>query len=101
MLDFLDEPKDMATDLVFPTGVSNAYVANSGEGKIVKRLDRSEVNFETIDPTQFTTFDYISDFAIEPLEFVKYNSGSILELIIQVSAEDGNGPIYNISSRIP
>lgn len=99
---FLDgSQQDLVSDLIFPTGVSNIYFANSGNEKIVNRANLTEITFTPIDPSQFTKFDYIGDFEIEPLSFVKYNSDTILEMEIKVTAEDGNGPIYQINSRIP
>ena len=91
----------IADDLNFPTGVSNAYYANSGEGN-VRKMDGSNMKtLKPIDTTSFTTFDYISDFVVESITFNKYNSDSILELVINAKIDEENIQTYKLNAVIP
>jgi len=97
----------ITTEIFFPTGVSNAYFANSGGGKVVKYSNGTEVNLDSIDPSSFNDFDYISDFALDSLEFKKYtvngNLGGgdkILELTIDAKVDDTTTQTYKINATL-
>ncbi len=94
----------------FPTGVSSAYVANSGNNEVIK-LDGT--NSKLLKPINeiFTTFDYLSDFELAtedsngtplaPLIFETLNSGKILELTLNAKVDDVTIQTYKLNAAIP
>ena len=88
-------------DLNFPTGVTNAYYANSGEGNVRKMDGSNPKTLNPIDTSIFDVFDYISDFVVESITFNKYNSDSVLELVINAKIDEEKTQTYKINAVIP
>ena len=95
----------------FPTGVTNAYFANSADtsgGKIYKILEdpakRSPaIAFSPINTDSFKTFDYTSSFALaekDPIQFMKYNRETILELVIKAMVDKNNSRTYKLNATL-
>ncbi|MEE9572195.1 MAG: hypothetical protein V3W20_04035, partial [Candidatus Neomarinimicrobiota bacterium] len=84
--------------IVFPTGVSKDFYANSETNEIVDFSGTllGPYALNPIDINNFTTFDYVSDFPINSLTFYKYNGGKILELVVETDNQT-----YKLNAKIP
>ena len=96
----------------FPTGVTNTYFANSGDtidsadSAKVMRLDLTGTppDLNQINIDSFETFDYVSDFVLkddEPLQFIEYNDGKLLELVIKALVDEEKPQTYTLNANIP
>ncbi|MBN2095771.1 hypothetical protein JW752_00015 [Candidatus Peregrinibacteria bacterium] len=93
--------KKMASKVIFPTGVTNGYFANGGGKKIVQFSNGNEVDFDPIDVSAFTVFDYVSDFIVKTLTFASLNGGKILEMVLEANIDDMNTQTYQINAVLP
>ncbi|MFH1012171.1 MAG: prepilin-type N-terminal cleavage/methylation domain-containing protein [Candidatus Peregrinibacteria bacterium] len=69
--------------LDFPTGASNAYIANTGGRNLIKIADKSAAIFTPWDGSAFNAFDYSSDFTVSGLAFEKLHNDKILQMTIK------------------
>ena len=86
----------------FPTGVTNLYFANSGKDQICSIANPPTNCTKTLDAidTNFTKFDYTSDFALNgALEFKKYNK--MLELKLKAKISEDKEQIYILNASLP
>ncbi len=84
--------------IIFPTGVTNVYFANSGGKTIVRIEDNNEVSFSPIDINAFNVFDYISDFVVDSIDFAKFNNNKILELTINAKVDEEKTQTYKLNA---
>jgi len=91
----------LTAKVTFPTGVTNGYFANAGGKKIVRFSDGNEVDFDPIDVSAFTAFDYVSDFIVKTLTFTSLNGGKILEMDLEANIDDINTQTYQINAVLP
>jgi len=95
-------------NISFPTGVTNVYYANSGgiggTSKIYPFVQGNSYTLSPISTEAFNTFDYVSDFILakeDPIEFTKYNYGSLLELVINAFINENKTQTYKLNTVVP
>jgi hypothetical protein len=103
----IEQPID---PIIFPTGVTNYYFANSGfrgnldKAKIVNFSGKEGEILNAINTTEFKNYDYVSDFTLadaDPIKFTKYNSDKILELVINAKVDEENIQTYTLNATLP
>lgn len=93
--------KKSVSKIIFPTGVSNGYFANTGGKEIVQFNNGTEVDLNPIDVSGFNIFDYVSEFTVKTLTFAQMNGGKILEMALEAVIDDFNTQTYKINAVLP
>lgn len=95
----------LTTSLLFPTGVSNAFIANTGRGKIITRRRAAEAGLNAYDGSALAPFDRMSDFelvdqdGIDGLRFT-LNPNNLLELTVKAKVTEETVETYNLNAHV-
>lgn len=94
-----DKVEVLKTGLNYPTGVSDAYVANSlnEPNPTIEKLNppSGNVTLNSFD-SSFSAYDYTSDFDVTSLTFSQPNGGKLLQA--QITAADGQS--YTLTTSL-
>lgn len=87
---------------IFPTGVSNTFIASTG-GKQIVQISGGAADLNPYDIAEFSNFRYTSDFILndQGVIFTKIQSDELLQMSFQTLSADGDSQNFSLTTRWP
>lgn len=90
------------SNLNFPTGLTNVYFLNVGEGKIRQINDSNfQENYSLLDYESLGDFDFVSHFDANQLKFNKINNNKLLQMTFDVPQPDATIKTFTLNAALP